>query len=384
MATRFYLPRWDGRAGAVSPAFGSLWAQTTNAFRRLLATTKGATTPTSTTSGDFTKTGSTSNWDVAQFQFTSDTLDVAQTITGTWSGVLRLGETAAAADLSLQATLRVVSLDGTVERGVLYAGHAAALNATAGALGQEAGTTAATRLIPAGTALSSVAAQPGDRIVLEVGTRSHVATTGQGAFIQFGDNSATADHDLTAGATTSLVPWVELSQTLTFGTPQIALTPTTSTWAAIAVSPVPGPVDVTVTPAVTMWSAVAVSATPQPVTVVLTPAAIAWSAVPVSLDLPPSEVTLTPASTSWTAVAVTAAPPSIDVVLTPAATSWSAVPLSPAPQPVTVVLTPAATTWSAVPVTPVTTVVQRPFTGVTARPSSGSTPRPYAGTTARP
>lgn len=223
MPTRFYIPRWDGRAAAVSTAAGSQWQQTANSFSgataRLAATTKGATAPTSTTSANFTKAVTTQPWNTLQMQAVSDTLSVAQTIAGTFSAVFRIGETTTAADVSLQVVIRVVSQNGAVQRGVLYAGHVAANNATAGALGQEAATTAATRVIPAGTALTPVGAYPGDRIVIEVGTRSTATTTGASGFLTFGDNSGTSDHALGTGNTTALVPWVELTQTLTFGTP---------------------------------------------------------------------------------------------------------------------------------------------------------------------
>ena len=216
MATRFYAPRWDGRAAAVSPAFGSQWERTTNAFRRLAPITKGATVPTSTTGGQFTKDGAAANYDVAQFQFISDPIS-AQTISGTFSAVFKAGESVATADASLQIVLRVVSNDGLTERGVLYAGHAAALNTTAGALGQEMATSAATRIFNA-VALSSVAALANDRIVIEVGSRFHGTNTAVNSFILFGDNSGTADYALTAALTTTLCPWVEFSANITFAT----------------------------------------------------------------------------------------------------------------------------------------------------------------------
>lgn len=219
MATRFYFPRWDGRAAPVAPPPGTQWEQTANVHRVLAATTKGATAPTSTTSSDFLKTGEVAGWDVMQVQATSDTLDVAQDIAGTFSAVVRIGESGSAADLSLQIVIRVVSQDGASERGVLYGGHAAALTTTAGALGQEAGTTASTRIVPAGAPLAPVSAMPGDRVVVEVGSRSHAAAPGLAAFMQLGDNAATADHALAAGSTSALCPWVELSQDLTFGEP---------------------------------------------------------------------------------------------------------------------------------------------------------------------
>lgn len=212
MATRFYMPRWDGREADVAPAFGSGWERTTNAFRRLAPTTKGASTPLSTTSSQFTKDGAAAGYDVLQMQLVSARLN-PQTISGTFTAVVRGGESATAADASLQIVLRVVSRDGTTERGVLYAGHAETLNATSGAVGQEFGTTSMTRIYPA-TALSPVATVPGDRLVIEVGQRFHGTNTGVSGFMTFGDSSATADHTLTAGVATALCPWLELSADL--------------------------------------------------------------------------------------------------------------------------------------------------------------------------
>lgn len=144
-------------------------------------------------------------------QYVSEAL-TGQTIAGTFSAVLRLGESAATADAALQMIVRVVSGDGTVVRGVLYAGQSAALNATAGALGEELATSAQTRLIPAGTALSTVAVQDGDRLVVEVGTRYYNTTaTSMNTFIRFGADSGLTDLAFTADSTTDGAPWVEFS-----------------------------------------------------------------------------------------------------------------------------------------------------------------------------
>ncbi len=137
----------------------------------------------------------------------------AQSISGTFSCVIRgLEGAAATADNALQVIIRVMSADGSTVRGTLYAGQAAALNATVGALGQEFATTAATRIIPAGTALTTVAAQNGDRISVETGFRSYdTSASSDSATLRYGHPTATADFALTAALTTDLVPWVELS-----------------------------------------------------------------------------------------------------------------------------------------------------------------------------
>lgn len=365
MATRFYIPRWDGRANDVSPAFGSQWERTTNAFRRLAATTKGATAPTSTTSSQFTKDGAAAGYDVLQMQLVSDPLS-AQTISGTVSAVVRAGESASAADASLQIVLRVVSGDGSVERGVLYDGHAATLNATADALGQEMGTTASTRVFPAGTALSSVAVSSGDRLVIEIGTRHHGTNTAVSSFMQFGDASGTADHTLASGATTSLCPWVELSQDLAFGAAS----------------------EVTLSAATAVGAAEAVVVVPLPVTVVLGPASASGGAVALSAAPGAVSVALTPGQAAGTAVAVTAAAGPATVVLLSAEASGLAGEVLPTPGAVLVELVAAGGVGLAVAVTPAAhvpgQVVARPSSGAVARPGGGLVARPQAGVVVRP
>lgn len=146
----------------------------------------------------------------------------AQTISGTVSAVFFAFEGAAVDDMALQLVCRVMSQDGQTVRATLYAGQAAALNATVGALGEEfALTPGATRIIPAGTALSSYTCVAGDRLTCEVGYRTYnVSTTSASTTMTFGDPTATADYALTSGLLTSLVPWVEFSGTILFAPPR--------------------------------------------------------------------------------------------------------------------------------------------------------------------
>jgi hypothetical protein len=138
-----------------------------------------------------------------------------QVIDGTMSVVLRTSETSNLVDASLQVVARVMSADGTVERGVLYGGHSEALNSTAGALGQEFSTTASTRIINA-VPLSPVTVQDGDMLVVEMGWRSHGSdTTSRTAALQLGYSSDDLDFALTAGLTQSDNPWVEFSELAT-------------------------------------------------------------------------------------------------------------------------------------------------------------------------
>jgi hypothetical protein len=148
-------------------------------------------------------------------QYISESIG-AQTISGTFSAVFRIGESAAAADAALQVIVRVLSHDGTTVRGVLYAGQSASLNTTAGALGQECNTTAETRLIPSGTALSSVTAQDGDRLCVEVGARYYnTSATSFNTFVRYGADAGLTDLAFSAGSTTDGAPWIEFSTAIT-------------------------------------------------------------------------------------------------------------------------------------------------------------------------
>lgn len=217
MATRFYLPM-GGTAPSITPAVGTSWDVTPTGFGRGVTDTAKSqnTTITAETSTNFGET-SANPVNVIHRQWISAALS-AQTISGTFSAVIRGGEDAATNDAALQVVLRVVSSDGLTERGVLYAGESAALNTTSGALGQEWATSSQTRIIPSGTALTSVTTQSGDRLVIEIGHRHYnTLTTNATGWLTYGDTTATADFALTAGLTTVLNPWVELSGAVTFG-----------------------------------------------------------------------------------------------------------------------------------------------------------------------
>ena len=217
MATRFYFP--SSGSAPVSTAFSSVWtpALVNTQPSRPLVTSKSNTALATLTHAEAVATNPAQN-PVAQF--ISGTLDVDQTITGTFSGILFGSESSASANASLQVVVRVVSGDGAIERGVLYSGHATANSTTvADAWGSEFGTANSTRTMPI-TNVTSVNALAGDRIVVEVGSRnSNSSTTSYSTTLQFGDPTATSDYARTAGLTTAGDGWIELSQTVTLGTP---------------------------------------------------------------------------------------------------------------------------------------------------------------------
>lgn len=224
-STVFWLPHDIGGAGTypdapATPAYSSAWNVVPAAVRRIgTLTSRSNTTIAGENDADFAETSATVV-NVLHRQYVGPQFGVAQRISGAFSVAIRTAETSTqggTADASLQIVLRVVSSDGLTERGVLYAGHTAALNSTPGALGEEIPTTAASRIfdnIPI-TPLDVLAT---DRLVIEIGHRAHnLITTAVGCRLAYGDPNATAAFPLAAGNTTSLVPWVSVTGDL-FGT----------------------------------------------------------------------------------------------------------------------------------------------------------------------
>lgn len=215
MTTRFYLPA-SGTA-AVSPTPSTSWTVSTGATFLPAVTAKSNTALANGTARVTAVSGAIR--DVCDTVFVSDTI-AAQTIAvGTFSAVIKTIESTSTANGWLQIFIRVISGDGTVERGVIYAGSTSTTTGvtTAGAENQEYPiTTAATRIKNA-IATTAVTSLAGDRICIELGSRYNSAATNSTFTLKYGDPSATADYALTAALTTDLCPWVELSQTLTFG-----------------------------------------------------------------------------------------------------------------------------------------------------------------------
>jgi hypothetical protein len=205
MATRLYLPT-SGTPGS-TPTVATTWEQSIAAFTRF---------PMSTAKADSALTdyaslhGSTSTSQTLWHQWISDTLDVDQTISGTLSMVVRCLEGALQEDQHLAFTARVMIGDTSTGRGVLLQVHATSTEFPT--------VTPATRIHDT-LAITTVNALAGDRICMEIST--HGVTPGNltANTLRFGDPTATADFALTAGLTTDLVPWMELSANLTFGAP---------------------------------------------------------------------------------------------------------------------------------------------------------------------
>lgn len=207
MATRFYLA--SSGTAAASPAVAGAWEQSASIFVRMPT----STTKQNTALTDFTDAfGPASTGQTCWCQWISDTLDVDQSIaSATADIVVRGAEAAASNNLYLAFNVRVISGDGSTVRGTL-----AHKGTNTG--GSEYGTATRTR-IWAAVPLSTVNALAGDRICIEIGFHGESPIAGASGTLRFGDPTAGTDHALTTNLPNDDVPWFEISQTLTFGTP---------------------------------------------------------------------------------------------------------------------------------------------------------------------
>lgn len=206
MATRFYLPA-SGTSPLASQAVDSTWEGSASTFFRAPLGTSKTNTALTNFAAVF---GSTATRQDCWAQWASEPLSRCHRFTtaDTISMVVRGLEDNAAVDGHLAYVVRVVSGDGSVVRGTL---------ATYMATSTELTTSALTRIHNARAFAGSVIAFAGDRIVVEIGSHGVTPSTSYNLTWRFGDPTGTSDFALTAGLTTDLCPWVEFSQTLSFG-----------------------------------------------------------------------------------------------------------------------------------------------------------------------
>jgi hypothetical protein len=212
MATRLYLPS-AGTAPLASLAVDSNWEISTALTRLPCSTTKtnqALATTTRTWEAELTQ-----QW--VFFQFQSDTLSAGYswTTSDTVSMVMSCAQAVNQTDSHLAYSVRVVSGDGATVRGTVGLFHAISTELVV--------TTMTTRIHNALTGgASNFSSQTGDRIIVEIGVHG-VTPSLTSVSLRVGDPSATADFALTAGLTTDLCPWVELSRTVTFGMPTLTV-----------------------------------------------------------------------------------------------------------------------------------------------------------------
>lgn len=183
MTTRIYLPSSGYSPAPISPAFDGGWEWVGSAGRRRADTVKGAS-PMATS----TQTGIVgSPRDVLMTQYLFGPL-AAQTISGTLKGQIRARESSVNMDARAQLLAKVVSADGLTARGTLLA-------MDTGALSSEftVSSTLQNRKFPRGgaAALTNVAAQNGDWIVVELGFRHHATAGSFSASFRYGEAAGT-------------------------------------------------------------------------------------------------------------------------------------------------------------------------------------------------
>lgn len=212
MATRLYLQSTS--TGAVNPAFADGgWERNHGSYASRIMATAKANTPLTTVSGVF---GATTTSQTRWHTFVSDTLDVNQTISGTFSLVVgKCAETTTSGNAHLAYALRVVTGAGV---------HRATLSTVMATSTEFPLIASAATRIHSAKAITSFGASAGDRLVLEIGVHG-VTPANEVMQLRFGDPTAVADFALTAALTTDLCPWGELSGTVTFGTPASATHP---------------------------------------------------------------------------------------------------------------------------------------------------------------
>jgi hypothetical protein len=205
--TRFYL---SSTAAPVAVAGSGEWEFKTNAenVRGTLSTASDGSVlgDRGTTAVDPTPSA-----DHMVYQGVSEALPGGE-ISGFARGMVRVRETAARGDMRTQVIARVVSGDGTTVRGVLFGPD------PAGALEDEWPTGYEARRLPRiwadarGAPISTVVAQTGDRIVLEVGFRIFASYVGsETGYARIGAPNGVADLEEAEGAQGDLRPWVEFS-----------------------------------------------------------------------------------------------------------------------------------------------------------------------------
>jgi hypothetical protein len=208
VATRLYF---DTDAAVVSPAFDGAWEATGSAVRRGLSTGKLADHAFETLAVATNLNSPAGAVDALILQAVSAPLAGNVTIAGAIAGQIRAMESSATGDLRMQCVIWVMQSDGS-SRGTLIAASAAALAS------EWPITTPANRKIPLGGSATptSVAAQAGDRIVVEIGYRKHEsATTSRTGTIVAGNPSGT-DLAVDETTTTANVAWIEFTESLTF------------------------------------------------------------------------------------------------------------------------------------------------------------------------
>lgn len=217
MATRFYFPTasyawflsWQG--GPFTSLTWNVNAPTTSTHWFLLNTFKRPNSPGAIATAWPETSASAVNVFVGRY--ISNQL-LPQTISGTVKGIFRCLESASGL-MDAQIGIRAIGETGTV-RGTLIAQQASALAS------EFSSTTLTNRKFPlawtgSGATLTSVTAQAGDRLAVEIGFRAtNVTATSMSGTIEIADDASLPDLAEDEVSTTAGACWLEFSQTLQF------------------------------------------------------------------------------------------------------------------------------------------------------------------------
>lgn len=222
MVTRFYFATSDPAPVAVTAS--ASWEQIGNAQNYKLRTYAASSRFYAGGAASAAKSSATTTWDILNAYFVTDPVK-AGTLSGTFSLAAFPTQDLAANDMYMQVVIKVVSNNGVTVRGTAYAGQAATtVSATPSAPNAELSVTTFRSRYLKDIALTPVAMQDGDRIVVEMGVRSCVATSGGTSNFFWSDAEDGADLDFVADLLSSnfavnnmLRPWIEFSADV-FGT----------------------------------------------------------------------------------------------------------------------------------------------------------------------
>lgn len=200
MANKFYLPSSNPCNIQIPPS--GVWTLTGDMTRHYLTFTGSGTAMATVQSSS---QGVINN--ILLRQYVSPPL-TAQTFAGRVSGQLRALESNANADMMPAVCLRIVSNDGTTERGILT-------NFVTGVL-EYTTSTLTNRMQPSGTTLIGSSSQDGDRLVIEYGARQNATSANRTFSQRYGDALATADLPKDNADTNDSLPWIEFTNRISF------------------------------------------------------------------------------------------------------------------------------------------------------------------------
>lgn len=207
MATRLYplpsTPSWAPSLyrGAWDANYSTTYEPVTSVLAEAAA---GSNTPKNV------RKSVTDAQDLAWLQCVSETLDVDQTISGTFDVGVGCNEQTAENDASFFVHIWVSQGDTDTARGTLLTNYAATTEFTTSLLG---------RALDSAQSLASVNAIAGDRIIVELGVRMLGSDTGFNTNCQMRYGGTGDDVVVGEGSTTIRNSWVQFSQDITFGTP---------------------------------------------------------------------------------------------------------------------------------------------------------------------